>query len=90
MSEVGKIKIAIDNPMDQILGNYGNASSKSNTNSSNTKMNAMKMESFDVSSFNFNNGSSIHEDFKIMSIDKSSLPSEEELEKYYEKVIKIY
>ena len=84
MSEVGKIKIAIDNPMDQILGNYGNASSKSNTNSSNTKMNAMKMESFDVSSFNFNNGSSIHEDFKIMSIDKSSLPSEEELEKYYE------
>ncbi len=84
MSEVGKIKIAIDNPMDQILGNYGNASSKSNTNSSNTKMNAMKMESFDVSSFNFNNGSSIHEDFKIMSIDKSSLPSEEELEKYYD------
>ena len=38
MSEVGKIKIAIDNPMDQILGNYGNASSKSNTNSSNTKI----------------------------------------------------
>ncbi len=85
MSEVGKIKIAIDNPMDQILGNYGNASSKSNTNSSNTKMNAMKMESFDVSSFNFNNSPSIHEDFvKIMSIDKSSLPSEEELEKYYD------
>lgn len=84
MSEVGKIKITMENPMDSILENYESISSKSNTHSSDTKKNSMKIESFDVSSFTFNNRPTIHEDFvKIMSIDKSSLPSEEELEKYY-------
>ncbi|MCI9279265.1 MAG: hypothetical protein HFJ02_00505 [Bacilli bacterium] len=84
MSEVGKIKITMENPMDSILENYESISSKSNTHSSDTKKNSMKIESFDVSSFTFNNRPTIHEDFvKIMSIDKSSLPSEEELEMYY-------
>lgn len=37
MSEVGKIKITMENPMDSILENYESISSKSNTHSSDTK-----------------------------------------------------
>ncbi len=84
MSEVGKIKVAIENPMDRILDNYEPSSLKSDTHASETKMNSMKIESFDVSSFNFNSQPSIHEDFKnLMNRDKAFQPSVEELQKYY-------
>lgn len=84
MSEVGKIKVAIENPMDRILDNYEPSSLKSDTHASETKMNSMKIESFDVSSFNFNSQPSIYEDFKnLMNRDKAFQPSVEELQKYY-------
>lgn len=84
MSEVGKIKITMENPMDSILVNYGNTSSKSNTYSSEEKTNSMKIESFDVSSFNFNNRPTIHEDFvNSINLENKTLLSKEEIEKYY-------
>lgn len=85
MSEVGKIKITMENPMDSILENYESISSKSNTHSSDTKKNSMKIESFDVSSFNFNNRPTIiHEDFvNSINLGNKTLLSKEEIEKYY-------
>lgn len=84
ISEVGKIKITMENPMDSILVNYGNTSSKSNTYSSEEKTNSMKIENFDVSSFNFNNRPTIHEDFvNSINLENKTLLSKEEIEKYY-------